>query len=199
MKMIYRFTTLILALAFLLSACSGTAVTTSTQPPVKDTPVPQATPVPTEPAVASIREALSNLEYPLELTSSGKAQLVDGYFEELAAPDSATKTKVQLGDLQIIGDVNGDGTEDALVTLVVDPGGSGTFTYMALVLNDNGTPRPVASVLLGDRILVKSMQIEPDGIKVTLLTRRPEEPMTTAPSVELTRIFKLLNDALVEE
>ena len=96
----------------------------------------------------------------MEAASTGRAQLKDGVFEEPAAPDSATKTKIWLGDLRALGDINGDGAEDALVTLVVDPGGSGTFTYLALVLNENGKARPFAAVLLGDRILVKIAEAE---------------------------------------
>jgi hypothetical protein len=202
MKVIQRFAMLSMTIVFVLSACSGTATPPASEAIAEATPAAvsatQAEAAPTQQLIPSIREALANLEYPLELASSGKAQLVDGYFEEPSAPDSATKTIVQLADLQF-GDVNGDGSEDALVTLVVDPGGSGTFTYLVLVLNEEGKARPVASVLLGDRIIVKSMQIDPDGMKVSLLTRQPDEPMTADPKVEVTRIFKLLNDALVEE
>jgi hypothetical protein len=75
--------------------------------------------------------ALPNAEYPVDNTSTGKAQLKDGVFEEPVAPGSVTKTRIRLGKDQSFGDVNGDGAEDAAVTLVIDPGGSGTFTYIA--------------------------------------------------------------------
>jgi hypothetical protein len=146
----------------------------------------------------SIMQALPNAEYPIDVASTGKAQLEDGVFEEAAAPGSATKTRVSLGEEQAAGDLNGDGARDAAVTLVADPGGSGTFTYLAAVLNQGGVARPIASVFLGDRIIVKSLAIQSGEIVVTLLTRKPDEPMAAEPTVEVTQKFRLQGDELVE-
>lgn len=157
-----------------------------------------SSPLQSSESAASIWQALPNLGYPIEGISTGIAQLKDGLFEEQAAPASATKTKVQLGDLRSLGDLNGDGLEDAAVILVVDPGGSGTFDYLALVTNENGAAKPVASVLLGDRVIVKSIAIQSGEVIVTMLTRKPDEPMSTEPSVEVIRKFKLQGDKLVE-
>jgi hypothetical protein len=202
----------LLMCAAILSACDSPTTSLpkpispeSTTNSITPTHTPQAeasigsSPTQTPQSIASILEALPNIEYPVELTSTGKAQLKDGVFEESAAPGSATKTKVLLGKAQALGDVNGDGFEDAAVILVVDPGGSGTFTYLALVLNENGTAKPVASVLLGDRITVKSMVLQSGEVKVTMLTRKPDEPMSAEPTVEVTRLFRLQDDQLVEE
>jgi len=162
---------------------TGTAVTSPTHAPQK---------------CASILRALPNAEYPVDNTSTGKAQLKEGVFEESVAPGSATKTKIRLGKEQSFGDVNGDGAEDAAVTLVVDPGGSGTFTYLALVINEKGTAKPVSSILLGDRIIVKSLAIQAGNVVVTILTRKPNESMSMEPKFEVTRKFKLQSDKLVE-
>jgi heat shock protein HslJ len=164
-------------------ARKGTVDTTSTQAPQNS---------------VSFLQALLNAAYPVEGTSTGTAQLKDGVFEELAAPGSATNFKVQLGKDQALGDLNGDGNADAVVTLVVDPGGSGTFTYLAPVINDQGMPKPLTTVLLGDRIIVKSVAIKDGEVVVTLLTRKPDEPMSAEPTVETTRTFKFAGDQLVE-
>jgi len=174
---------LLLACTLVLSACSDAAVTAPSQ---------------ASQGSASIREALPNAEYPIDLASTGKAQLKDGSFEELAAPGSATKTTIRLGKKRAFGDVNGDGTEDVAVTLIADPGGSGTFTYLSLVLNEAGVAKPLPAVLLGDRITIKSMGIHPGKVVVTTLTRKPDEPMSAKPTVEETRIFELQGDELVE-
>ena len=147
---------------------------------------------------ASIVRDLPNAEYPVENTSTGRAHLKGGVFEESTAPGSATRTKVRLGKVQSFGDVNGDGAEDAAVTLVVDPGGSGTFTYLAVVINDKGTAKPVSSILLGDRIVVKSLAIQAGNVVVTILTRKPNESMSMEPEFEVTRTFKVQSDKLVE-
>lgn len=148
---------------------------------------------------ASIRQLLPDLAYPVDSTSSGTAHLKDGIFAESIVPDSATMTRILLGKEQLFGDLNGDGTEDAVVTLVVDPGGSGTFTYLALVLNEAGIPKPLAAVLLGDRIILKSMEIQPGIITVTMLSRKPDEPMSTEPTVEVIRKFTLRGETLLEQ
>lgn len=179
----FLFVALSLVSVAVLSACAGVAVTSPTPAPLES---------------ASIRAALPNAEYPIQVASTGKAQLKDGAFEEPIAPGSASKTKVQLGKEQAFGDVNGDGTEDAAVTLVVDSGGSGTFTYLTLVINEKGTAKPLAAVLLGDRIVVKSLAIQPGSVVATMLTRKPGEPMSAEPSVQVTRTFKLQGDKLVE-
>jgi len=171
------------ALAVSLVKSAAVAATTPTQAPQNDD---------------DFTQALSNAAYPVEGTSTGTAQLKDGVFEEPAAPGSATKIKVQLGKDPAFGDLNGDGVEDAIVTLVVEPGGSGTFTYLAPVINDHGTPKPGAAVLLGDRIIIKSVSIQNGEVVVTMLTRKPDEPMSAEPTVEVTRTFKLQGDQLVE-
>ena len=173
-----------LAWVCILAACASPSIISSARPSQQHAP---------------ILPELPNAEYPIEFTSSGKAQLKDGVFEEPVAPGVAARTTIRLGKEQAVGDVNGDGAEDAAVTLVVQPGGSGVFTYLALVLNDNGRAKPVASVLLGDRILVKSLAIRPGAVVVTMLTRKPDEPMSATPTVEVRRIFKLQGNELVEE
>ena len=65
----------------------------------------------TSPAVSNlIEQALINAEYPIELSSTGKAQLEDGVFEEQAAPGSASLIRVSLSESVAVGDLSGDGS-----------------------------------------------------------------------------------------
>ena len=154
---------------------------------------------PPDPAGTSILEALRNAEYPIDVVRSGKVQLKDGFFEETVVPGSAIKTRISLGKQQVTGDLNGDGAQDAAVTVVANLGGTGTFTYLAAVGNRDGAAEPIASVFLGDRIAVSSLVIESGKIHVTVLTRKPGEAMVARPTVEVKRKFKLQGDLLVEE
>ena len=183
MKTKVSFTTLSIIVISILSACVDKPGQSTTQTPQKG---------------ASIARALLNAEYSIDLTSTGKAELKDGVFQESVAPGSATKTIVHLGKDHAFGDVNDDDTEDAAVTLIVDPGGSGTFTYLSLVINEDGIAKPMPSVLLGDRIIVRSLAIQPGTVVVTMLTRKPDEPMSAEPKVEAARTFRLQGDKLVE-
>ncbi|MFN2120972.1 MAG: hypothetical protein ACK2T0_11305 [Anaerolineales bacterium] len=172
-----------LALACLLAGCGGAVM-------------PSQTTVPGD--RSSIRSALPNAEYVMQGIADGKVQLHEGEYEEAAAPGSATKTVIRLGAPQAFGDINGDGTQDAAVTLEVDFGGSGTFTYLAPVLNQAGAAKALPAVLLGDRIIVNSLAIRDGNLVVDMLTRRPDQPMSRKPTLQVTRTFALRGDRLVQ-
>jgi hypothetical protein len=140
---------------------------------------------------ASIMQMLGSADYSLDISSTGSITLTNGEYVEPAAPGSATRLTVRLGDTIATGDLNGDGVEDAAVILVADPGGSGTFSYVAAVVNQDGDLQGVASALLGDRIEIKSMTIRGGTIEVTILDRAPGEPMASPPTIEVTLSYQL--------
>ncbi|MCB0212402.1 MAG: WG repeat-containing protein [Anaerolineae bacterium] len=142
-------------------------------------------------------EALANAEYPSEWAAEGVAQLTDGSFTEPYGDGSAAELTVTLAETIAYGDLNGDGLDDAVVVLVTDPGGSGTFFDIAAVLNDKGQPQPVASKTLGDRIEIKSITIDSGEISVDMVSHGPQDPQC-CPSLETTRTFTLQADKLVQ-
>ena len=106
---------------------------------------------------------LANLTYQSEFTQDGTAPLVDGVYEEEAAPGSATKTTVTLlPEYTAVGELNGQPA--AAVILATDPGGSGTFVDLAVVTELDGEPTNVAITSLGDRVQVNSVVIENNQI-----------------------------------
>src|SRR5438045_3915163 len=115
-------------------------------------------------------QALLNATYATSVTPRGAA-LHDGTFEAEAAPGSASKVIVRLADIAAFGDLDGNLAPDAAVGLVTSGGGSGTFVELAAVRNDHGTAHPVATVLLGDRILVREVRIDGRRILVRLRVR----------------------------
>jgi hypothetical protein len=109
----------------------------------------------------------------------------DGKAEIEYAPDSAVKNKLSIFGEPVRGDLDGDGDEDATLWLVNEPGGSGTFYYAVLAIN-NGTATPPVStntLLLGDRIAPQTLEIHDGNAVYNYAERRSDEPMTTAPSV----------------
>lgn len=131
----------------------------------------------------------ANASYTIEGQS---ITLVNGSAERSIVPGSATKLLTKLSDQQAVGDVNGDGKPDVAVVLIQDPGGSGTFYYLAAVLNDStGKGNSTNVDLLGDRIAVEKLSIDKGDIVVDYLTRRSDDPLATPPSVKTTKRFSI--------
>lgn len=138
----------------------------------------------------------SNATYTIE---QRKVTLSGGVLEEPAAPGSASKTTTRLLDKRATGDLNADGKPDAAVVLTSTGGGTGTFYYLfALLGTGAGKSESTGAVLLGDRIGIDAVRVDAGKVSVDLLDRRAGEPMSTAPSVKITRIFQLKNGALTE-
>lgn len=143
-------------------------------------------------------QELGSIEYPLDLSPDGTVRLSEGEYVGSAAPGSATKLTVRLTGTMATGDLNGDGVDDAAVVLLADPGGSGTFYYLAAALKEGDGYHSVVSTLLGDRIDVETVKIQKSTIEVTFLDRAPGQPMAAAPTVQTTRSYQLHGDQLVK-
>ena len=122
--------------------------------------------------------------------------LTNGRAEREAAPGSATKVVTTLADPRVNGDVDGDGRADAVVILVNQPGGSGTFYYLAALLNGAAGVTATPAVLLGDRIKVNAVRLEGRVVVVDLLDRSAGQPMAASPTVPITKRFAIDGGAL---
>jgi hypothetical protein len=123
--------------------------------------------------------------------------LVNGRAEREAAPGSATKVTTMLADPRTSGDVDGDGRPDTVVVLVYQPGGSGTFFYLAALLNPTSGGTTTPAVLLGDRIKVTGLRLEGRAIVVDLLDRSAGQPFSVSPTVSATKRFVVDRGALI--
>ncbi|MBM2826683.1 MAG: hypothetical protein HW403_747 [Dehalococcoidia bacterium] len=156
----------------------------------------QASPQAGSPVVATPSKPpdAANATYMIERQS---VTLSNGSAEQSIVPGSATKMLTKLSDQQAVGDLNGDGKPDVAVVLVHDPGGSGTFYYIAAVLNDGtGKGNSTNVELLGDRIAVEKISIDKGEMVVDFLTRRSDDPRTAPPSVKTTKRFSVRDGKL---
>lgn len=138
--------------------------------------------------------SLKHMAYRSDWPRRGVATLVNGEYREKYAPDSSSELVVRLGQ-SALADLNGDTRGDAAVILMIDPGGSGTFYELAAVINDHGTPRHVASVFLGDRIIVKALSVAAGRITVEITVHGPMDPMSR-PTHQVTTHYILRNHTL---
>ena len=136
------------------------------------------------------REALANAEYLSEFASSGKARLKDGVYREKTAPGAAVEVVIRLSDQYALGDLDGDGVEDAAVILIIQSGGSGTFYYLCAVLNEDGIPLNEATLFLGDRIRIRDLAIRGGRIEMDMVVQGPGDPMVK-PTREVHRAYEL--------
>jgi hypothetical protein len=110
------------------------------------------TAAPTFPSVLPLlQEALLNLTY--RSIDWGEFQLVDGIFYRTSpsTTELSDTYSTRFQETTIFGDLNRDGSEDALVILGTQNGGTGHFIELAVVLNQNGIPLNVSTLYLGDR------------------------------------------------
>ncbi len=144
-------------------------------------------------------EASRSAEDPLNATYAieGKGMtLQDGRWEKSIEPGSATKLRTEVFGAPAFGDLDGDGDEDVALFLVHDPGGSGTFYYVAAALNQDGRYQGTQAVLLGDRILPQDLEIRNNLILARYQDRKPQEPMSAEPRVETLLTLSLKGDRL---
>jgi uncharacterized lipoprotein NlpE involved in copper resistance len=141
-------------------------------------------------------DALKNAEYLSEWTASGTAVLSDGQYEESIVPGAATKIVVLLSDRMAFGYAS-DGQPLAAVILITDPGGSGTFYDLALVLEQDGELANVAATFLGDRAKIRSLAVQDGQFVLEMVTHGPDDPMC-CPTQRVRKTYALEGDQLVE-
>lgn len=120
------------------------------------------------------------------------------YQGEPISADSVSRPTVTLMDRLVArGDLNGDGADDAAVILMENSGGTGVFYYLAPVLNLDNQPASPTSVLLGDRVEIKSMVISQGQIVTEIVTQGPDDALC-CPTLLLRQSFELQGNQLVE-
>ena len=114
----------------------------------------------------------------------------DGVAEQDAAPGSAARNTLRVVGEPVTGDADGDGKPDTAMLLQNSPGGSGTFYYAVLAVND-GAGYHASNVLpLGDRIIPKTIDFTDGRFVYRFLERKPDEPMAAEPTVEKTVVVQ---------
>ena len=83
-----------------------------------------------------------------------------------------------------VGDSDGDGNPDAALLVQHDPGGSGTFYYAVVAINDGGSYRASNALLLGDRIEPRAVEFADGRFVYTYAERKPGDSMSERGTVE---------------
>jgi len=125
--------------------------------------------------------------------------LVDGEWEgEPAIEGSASRpTVVLVPGFHVTGDLDGDGADETIVMLRENEGGSGEFISLAVLQRGGGEIRNIATALLGDRIQLREVRVEPRRLVAELVQAGPEDAMC-CPSEMVERSWEYSTDDLQE-
>ncbi len=111
-------------------------------------------------------------------------QLVTGRAENEIMPGAATKNVVTVFGQPVYGDLDKDGDADAALLLINEPGGSGSFFFATLAINQgNGVYKSTNTLILGDRIAPQTIEIHDGRAVFNYATRRADENFATRPSM----------------
>ncbi len=75
-----------------------------------------------------------------------------------------------------------------MVVLLVDSGGSGSFRYLATLLNRDGALVNNATTFLGDRVQVDDIAIDGNLVRLALTTHAPGDPQCCPTQKENLRV-----------
>jgi hypothetical protein len=195
--MIMNMNRIILPLVLVLLLTSSACSLPSAIPATSSTPeLPISTPTTTIPGLSV--EMLRNAEYTITGFSDSPRtiKLVDGSFASGPDPAVIDYISIRMGNLVAFGDLDGDSVLDAAVILAINTGGTGVFTYIAAVLNLDGSPVHVASILVDDRPLINTLSIVSSEILAESVVHRADDPMC-CPSLPVDQGFRLFNNNML--
>jgi hypothetical protein len=122
---------------------------------------------------------LKNARYDCDaaVNVGGPIALKDGSYEKTDPVHHAVPRATLDADLVVFGDLNADGREDAVAILYYNGGGTGTWRLLFAMVDDAGSPKCAASLDLGDRTEVHSLDIVGRRILVDFTEHGPEDAM----------------------
>ncbi len=141
---------------------------------------------------------VSNYKNTAYIIEGNAVTLINGRAEVASVPDSASRTVTQYFGHDVTGDLNGDGVPDVAFILTQSGVGSGTFYYVVVALKTSEGYRGTNALLLGDRIAPQTTEIRNGQVIVNYAERKAEEPMTTQPSVGVSKYLEVQGVTLKE-
>ena len=111
---------------------------------------------------------------------------------------SAARPRVGLlQDFLLTGDLDADGVEETVAILWQSGGGTGSYTYIAVMKPENEVFENISTVLIGDRVKLRSGKIDSGEIVLGVLQAGESDPMC-CPTQLVTRTWTL-NEKQLEE
>jgi serine/threonine protein kinase len=133
-----------------------------------------------------------NTQY--QLSSSQVVPLVDGKFEQ-GTSGNVDFISVHLLDFIAVADLNANGTQEVVVLISENYGGSGTFIYLTVYENINESLSFKTSILVDDRALLHALSIQNNEILLDATIHGPDDPLC-CPMVRKTLHYRYADNKL---
>jgi hypothetical protein len=141
-------------------------------------------------------EQLKNAQYQLGARDDHAiVQLTDGKYQQGTDATTLDYAHVELTELISIGDLTGDGVNEAAAILFENYGGTGNFAFLAIYSFRNGLPVFLASTMIDDRPKVNSLSIEDGKVFLDATIHSFNDP-GCCPALPTTRRYALVNKQL---
>ena len=88
--------------------------------------------------------------------------------------------EAELGSIQEKRDINNDGTEETLVIINYNSGGTGVFSHLGVV---KAGLKVMPTIFVGDRVIIQSIGASQGIITINYLDRKKDEAMAAVPTV----------------
>lgn len=144
-------------------------------------------------------EELQNAAYTGVAEAGDSFTLANGRWEGAPydAGGASRPSVTLLRDVRLVGDLDGDGREEAVVLLAGASGGTGETSYVAVVRRGPGGVENAATVPVGDRVQVRDARI--DGRRIVLdVVQGGENDAGCCPGDLVTRTWDFASGALRE-
>ena len=114
-------------------------------------------------------------------------------------PNSEQSIIYKIWGMPAYGSLNNSSNKDAGLIIEQTGSGSGVFYYVSASMNYDQGYKGTNSILLGDRVAIQNIGItDSKSILVNYADRMPNEPMTTSPSLGVSKYFEVEDDILSE-
>ena len=144
---------------------------------------------------ASSMQQLRNLSF--QGVHGQTVKLKDGGYEGPTFDASgASRLRVELIEqLMVSGDMTGDGHAEAAVFLTASSGGSGVYTYLAIVTKNGSSYQNIATRNMGDRVQVRALRYAGGTLILDFITAGPEDA-ACCPSLKMRNTYRLVGGKL---
>jgi hypothetical protein len=140
-------------------------------------------------------DQIRNAQYQLGFTDALRiVQLSDGTYQS-GSVSGPEYVEVRVSEFIGLGDLNGDGVNEAAAVVFENYGGTGRFAFLALFNEQNDAPVFVTSVFVDDRPVIDGVGFEDGEIFLLATTHDTDDPFC-CPTLRNERHYRLVNDQL---